>query len=832
MFSAAADSLLRQARELGEDEFVRFCGRCRVQLTSPGADTVDSLRRLQLILAASRRRCSLDSALVGQLEQTLYGHQDQLQALSAAILCLICPSPLLTLTWDPTPDPGPLPSPRLGGHSLLSPHMGGTSMYFPHLESSFLSVLLVQASTEDLMALGSRLCRLLESRTPEGHSLRPLLPALMRAVAVCPESLEEDNINLMNKRLADWLRYASIHQSSSPAPSGFFSSPRLKQPGQICEVDGTIATDFFTVLSGSQNLTEEQWMNIQGFSLLRRWLLQYCAVGLSGSDDKSEVDGSVISMVSASSTSSRLLPPRERLRDKAFEYCLRVIEQCNRKPLRRIDLDLQRACLVEAVTLIDILCKQDVSFLYRTLPLMKILHGRLCADPSLAPALLPVAQFYLNHSEAAAVESEAVYRHLFTKVPADFYHQPLLAFQFVRFCRANGSFLADNVEAFKTSFPNILKLLAWQAPALVTEFVLLLPVLINPDSAIEILHTLLDLPCLTAAMEVQHGFAVSTEKSILEPSTLPLNSAEGFRHPYYKNLFQYLLRCEAWNGPPPEDFHQLRHLLSDMSGSPRVLQCTQVIPSLLQLYVRVITKFADGPLVNKVMLTFLDRSGLLYEAPAFQAEVNRVLSSQIPHLCRLHPAVVVELSRELLDFISTVGNIQNKEPFFTHVVWAMGEFVSVSYDKRCTVEQVNRFFEVLEALLFEVTQLRGSSSAPISSPRVITTLMTTLTKLASRSQDLIPRVSLYLSKMRSCVQSSAMISAYGEEDSEQILIRATELLNLLKLPSVAQFVLTPPADVGTHHFHQDQSTSLPLAIRTSSHVLQRDRMPLGAQSIS
>lgn len=35
-------------------------------------------------------------------------------------------------------------------------------------------------------------------------------------------------------------------------------------------------------------------------------------------------------MVSATSSSSRLLPPKERLREKTFQYCQRLIEQCDR----------------------------------------------------------------------------------------------------------------------------------------------------------------------------------------------------------------------------------------------------------------------------------------------------------------------------------------------------------------------------------------------------------------------------------------------------------------------------------------------------------------------
>lgn len=69
-------------------------------------------------------------------------------------------------------------------------------------------------------------------------------------------------------------------------------------------------------------------------------------------------------------------------------------------------------------------------------------------------------------------------------------------------------------------------------------------------------------------------------------------------------------------------------------------------------------------------------------------------------------------------------------------MWVLGEYLSVSCDSRCSVTLITSCFEALEAVLFEIT-----SSAPslCPAPRVVTTLMSALAKLASRSHDLIPR---------------------------------------------------------------------------------------------
>ncbi|KAJ8344913.1 hypothetical protein SKAU_G00291060 [Synaphobranchus kaupii] len=818
MYASGTESLIKQAREIQEEELQKFYGRISkvLQIKDYGNETVDSLQRLHLIVSATKYGRTIPSDLHKKLEALLSSPSspEQLQVLCSCTLRESMP---------------------VRDHSLSAEDIQDSRTI-----SHVAAVILAQVGHKnDLDALCNQLLKSLECRQPECQISRHTLPILSKVIGFSPESLTEDHINLVNRKLVDWLRYASVQQGTSMSSGGFFTGPRSRQPAPMTEVDGAVAGDFFTVLCVGQSYTEDQWMNMYAFSMIRKWLLTYDTEGtgnadaahlkraqfiqLLSQDDKSEVDGSVMSMVSATSSSSRLLPPKERLREKAFEYCHRLIEQSDRKALKKADMELQKACLVEAVTIMDIICKEDPSFVYRAFPCIKALYGRLSGDLALARAVLPIAQFYLNHSETAAVDSEAVFRQLFSQFPGELFNEALLAYEFTQFCRANVGVLCEGVALYRQSFPNLLKFLAWNSPALISEFMELLPSLLSPETAIEILHSLLDLPCLAAALDLQLRSASlqAPEKTLWDQGPKVPSSLEAFRQPFYRGMFLYILRPEAGTGDTIDRLSMLHEVLADMADSPRSVQCAQTVPVLLHLFFNTVVQFADKKLINQLVLILLERSGLLFNIRNYKTEVQRVFSSHLLVLCKLHPSLIVEQSRELLEFTGTTANIYSKEDLYIHMVWVIGEYLSVSHDARCTVEQITSFFETLEAVLFEITQVRQLASPPRYSPRVITVLMTTLAKLASRSQDLIPRVSLFLSKMRSFALSAAVTSCYSEEDLEEILTRAHELINLLKLPSVAQFVLAPSARGDSPRWHRDTNASLPLSMRTLSSLLHK-----------
>ncbi|XP_067238507.1 AP-5 complex subunit zeta-1 isoform X2 [Chanodichthys erythropterus] len=805
MYAAATESLIKQAREIKEEELQRFCGRIFKLLHTKdvSGDTVDSLQRLQLIVSATKYARELPSDLVLKLQTVLHSSS--------------CPEQLLVLSSSIIRESVP-PS----VHSLCS-DLSQDSRTFSYVAS----VVLSQAGNrEDVIPLCHHLLKSLESRLSDGLISKHALPILSKMTTAYPEILTDDQVNLVSRKLVDWLRYASMQQGASMSSGGFFSGPRTRQPAPLMEVDGVVTGDFFTVLCVGQSYTEDQWMNMYAFSMIKSWLLTYDTDGTTNteSDDRSEVDSSVMSMVSATSSSSRLLSPKERLREKAFEYCQRLIEQSDRKALKRMDTELQKACIIESVSIIDIICGEDPSYVYRAFPCIKALYGRLNGDFTYARALLPIAQFYLNHSETAAVDSEAVFCQLFSHCPTEQFNDPMLAFEFVQFCLLNSSVLQDRVANYRQSFPNLLKFLAWNSSGLIAEFVELLPSLVAPDTAIELLHTILDLPCLAATLDLQQRSAcyqASDRTTWDQQGAKVAASLDAFRQPSYRGFFLYILRPEAGTGDTIDRLKLLHDILADMAESPRVVQCAQVVPVLLHVYFNTVTQKADEKLMNQLLLVLLERSSLLYNIKTFNAEVQKVFSTHLQALCKLHPPLIVDQSREILEFAGSPANIYSKEDFYTHVVWVIGEFLSVSYDPRCTVELITSFFESLEAVLFEITQVRQSASPPSYSPRLITVLMTTLAKLATRSQDLIPRASLFLSKMRVFARSGPVMACYSEEDTEEIITRAHELINLLKLPNVAQFVLAPSAGGDGPRWHRDTNASLPQAMRAVSGLLHR-----------
>ncbi|XP_078356065.1 AP-5 complex subunit zeta-1-like [Oculina patagonica] len=326
-------------------------------------------------------------------------------------------------------------------------------------------------------------------------------------------------------------------------------------------------------------------------------------------------------------------------------------------------------------------------------------------------------------------------------------------------------------------------------------------------------HTLLDLPCLAAALCT--SWATKARASNGDKMVFVQSSVDYFLDPEYKPLFSYIMRLEAGQGDTIDKLATLHSLLEDRLEQPRVVVSAQIAPVLLNVMFSTILEEADEETASRMVPVILERVGLLYPVQNYQKEIHELLSERLVQLCQKYPNLIVRYQQDIMDFVSGLKNLgPAKENFYVHLVWVIGEFASTTHDSGCTVQNIVQYFEVFEALTYEVVMQNAPGKVSFSG-RLVSVLMTTLAKLASRCQDVMQRAILCLSKV--VRQKPELLS--DPECYPDLLMRAQELINLLKLPNVAPVILSPDSEVYSGRWHRDRNSSLPLLLRTCDTIL-------------
>lgn len=600
--------------------------------------------------------------------------------------------------------------------------------------------------------------------------------------------LEEGQIQQVNLYLCDVLMNASLTQ----APNPYSINPFKKDQTMVTEIDGAPSRNIFTVLNIGQYYTEDQMMNIYIFSSLYKWIYQ-----CTKNNEEGEITNKVF----------------HGLVGKTIDYCFRILDQCERKPKIPSDVELQNSCLFETIRLLDLVCKIDDGQVARIYQEIRRQHNRISSDQSKARLILPILQFFLNHSRTVAHDPHDAFRQYFYKTLTWSFKDTALAFDTVMFILDNLETLCEDTNILSNHFPNIFKILAWNPRTFVSEFAEILPALMSPTSSIEIFHILLDLPCVTVCLDVLEKCHVE-DKGIV-PENEPNSSIEAYQHPIYRPMFLFFTRGEGGQGDTINKLGKFHKILEDYTRHPRVIVCSQVVPALLRIWFEVILEEASTDFVSHLLPVLIERCGLLYNITEFKADVKRLISQYFVKLLKKHPSVLIDQQSDILDFLMTPTNIKDREDFFANMVWGIGEYCSTSHDNRCTTEHIRRFFEVLEALTYELSAMIASTTTSSTPHAKITCmLMSTLSKLSTRCQDLIPRAILCCTKV-----ARQQEQGYLDSDSQETIInRAQELTNILKVPNFAAPALNPSVDIFTGRWHQD-SSSLPTVLRGVFHII-------------
>ena len=682
------------------------------------------------------------------------------------------------------------------------------------------------ADQRQISHYASQLARGLSHPSPqEPEALAPLLACLcsLHYALSGLRMMGSEEMNALNKQLGAWLRFAPKTQLTGGFP---LTKLQKKQPKNfVKELDGAPCQDFFTCLNLASSYAAEQLLNVLSWSVIRRWMdctyAQWEAMEvlfLASRGSTPSMSGRESPLTQSSNTSppdttpSSSPVPFHRMgasfinesmdgglgrlsssskvgsnsfQDRIVEYCQRVIDQSQRKPLKKEDDEVLQACLVEAVVLINRVCLRDGGLSSKLFPSLKRL---LLQSSDRERVVLHLIEFFLHHGDDVAFDTQKAMDSFFGATISHSFQNQGLAMDSILFGLRNADRLSSG-SIFTRYFPNWLKILAWNPVTFVQDFQLLLPHMLSPGTAVELLHFLLDLPCLAAALQAQQysrdGVAFS-------------DSVQACQQHSYQFVFNFLLRNESGQCDTIDKLDSLLLLLSDLSSHPRVLATCDVTPLLLNRYFQALLSANDKSLASKVIPVVLERSRQLYNVAEFRRQVRAELQTALLHIFRQHPDILMDHASEVLEFVGQHCSLSaGNDEFFSYVVFLVGEYARAQLDARCGSETYDQFYEVFESLAYEVSasihnrSLQQRPQGGAFSAKLVVMLLTAMAKLASRCQTLIPRVILCIRK----VDQQTIDSTLPASDQRILSNRASQLISALRLPNIASIVFSPPLEL-------------------------------------
>eukprot|EP00040_Diaphanoeca_grandis_P009264 m.48195 g.48195 ORF g.48195 m.48195 type:complete len:804 (-) comp20688_c0_seq1:131-2542(-) len=765
--AALSISEFHHARVLQQSELDQICDNARkcIKAGDRGHNCHNALRKLHNIVAQNRHNLKFKQNLVDQLFAMLVEPEqgpNRLRIFCLAILQELAPSRMIKVDGFGFPiDRDQIP--------FLLPVLLGDNMYFSNMEKLLEDIIQWPINSAGIKEADLRLAAttfLVSTAVSMPHLIRPL------------------RVAEFNASLIGMLRNVSKDALAAPIPkqTKMFSQTKPKQ-AHIMEPDGSKIRDFFTVLNISPTKchSKDQIMSAYAFSAIRSWLDQNYRTNVPGTHDV-EIDDIT-----------------DTVRESMLEYTLRVIQQCTTKVSEErfpgVHITVQ-AVAIEAVQILDTMCAADPVLVPRLFPDMKRLSAAKCAaDPFLQ---LTIIKFFAHHGEQVVYDLQPSLSTFFGKTLAHHYRNPVLASEALSFCLDYHTHLPSIFVKF---WPNILKLLAWAPRTHLGEFLELLPCMMAEEVCIELFHTILDLPVLSAALE-QTQPDDKHFHNIASVSTNPGITAA---------LMNYILRQEGGLGGTIDRLEELHLLLGRFSNTRRVQIAAEITPTLLRCFLNTIVTDASADLVQQVVSVMLERILKLFAIDGFTAEIGKVMAKYFLLLFEKCPQLIVDLQKDLVDFVSVrINVVGGKEEFFIHVLWVIGEYAGSSVDPRCTSETVDKFYEVLELFAYEVASEHQTESKykNIHASRLMTVLISALGKLGARCQDLIPRVLLCLTKI---MKQQYQLTQHTSHQ-KCILERASQVVGTLQRPPIAATVLNQPwkATGKVTLRHSDPTSSLSL----------------------
>lgn len=663
---------------------------------------------------------------------------------------------------------------------------------------SALPLLLVQGSndlqTDDVI---KKLFWYLGENNTDVESRKLILAFLSRVVISPCSPLKHDDVKHILNLTPEWIRSVILPSHSKKVSQLTRSSSTLS----VVDIGTFDAQNFLTILNHAQTSSEEHFLNIQVFSMLRSWLLSTNQNSTKSDQNHSAVLSDLVS---------------QELSYTVSEYCLKIIDQVEKRMLSHNAVEFQKACLVEAISLLDVLCCADSTILHSVLPVIRRIYDKIMyhvsgkAEVQDVAMLVAAMQFFINHSSSVMSKADCFYPSVFCDLLDTCYSDEFAAFEVISLTKDNLAHLCYHSSILEKYFPTFFKVLAWRPTTFLDDFLQLLPAFMSQQTSVEIFHTLLDLPCLTAMLIISNS-QVNRSK---DKSPLDSTISEILKTTDLHLVFNFVLRRTSGIGDTFDLVGVFHQSIMPLVDHPRVVACSKVVIPLFKCYFSTFLQYADTPVAVLLIPALLERLSLILPVQGYASEVQKILANAIVQLLHQYPESVFHCEKDIALYISNFKNYSLAEQCFINLVWVIGEYTSVEHSSLFKPEIVLQYFEPLESTTYEIV-LTLSRTSDCVFLKLLSVCSTTLAKLAARRQDLLPRAVLCIGKA-----SQQLASFHVDHKKEWKIVkeRLVELLAILNTPNVASIVLSPPKDLESGRLHRD-GDSLPNVLRTVTKIL-------------
>ena len=467
-------------------------------------------------------------------------------------------------------------------------------------------------------------------------------------------------------------------------------------------------------------------------------------------------------------TSDILVNSSHSLKSVAIRYCLRLIIQSEKVPKQDSDRSVITASVVEAISVLTILCKGDPILSQRVYPDIKRLYKRI-EGPYLSArkVYLALLQFLVNHHADMLMSIDEILDIYFREVPKNYLNNEIACYELVQFCLENKSFCCANNTVLKY-IPNIFKIFAWWVCSFLEDGCEFVEMVTNPFNCRELLHIILDLPCLTALLNLKVLKVLDDElklEEFLGPSTK-----------LYSAMFSFIMR-ETSNGAETIDkIAELHKFMKTFESNQRVQYSSQTVPLLLKSYFTKLKQLDNPNALKSIYPLMLERIFLLYPQNDTQKKIVKIFSEEVCNIVKVAPDVISIYHCETITLFTQFSSSKLiiLQPFLSSIAWC----VSLGIES-CTDSQISLNYETFETFIYEML----SSFSGQDDPEVICSFISSLSKLAAYMQDLIPRAIVCLGKLSSVNLENC------EARYRYTVSFAKELSNILKRPKVAASIL-------------------------------------------